>query len=278
MADLPKPAIIEELVYEALLDLRVDKTQELFAAKGIDYDVGNLETDPVKIQIEENAYREVLVRRRINDAVLANILAFAIDVALDHLAGFYDVVRMPGEKDDRLRQRVRLAIQGRSTGGTEPRYRGIAMAVDLRVRDTSIYTIGRSPIIYAAVFSTDNNGVADPDLIARVAAALNDPEKRMVNDTIVVEPAARIVVNPTADVWLLPDANADVLTKIGPAVKAAWQEIMALGRDLPNAWLTAMMMIPGVQRVEVPTPDTIASFREAIAIGTVSVTFKGRSY
>jgi phage-related baseplate assembly protein len=278
MTPLPDPQVIEPIKFEDILAARVAKAVDIFEEGGIDYDVGHLETDPVKIQLEENAHREVDIRARINDAAKANILGFAKKADLDHLAGFHDVVRMPGEDDARLKTRVRLAIQGRSTGGTEPRYKGIALAADLRVKDVSIYTIGRNPTINVAVFSTDNNGIADAGLVAKVATALNDPASRMANDTIVVAPAARIVVNITADVWLLPTAGDDVVTRIEPAVRAAWSSEMALGRDLTADWQIAAMRIPGVQKVTGDFVDVLATFREAVAIGTITITNRGRGF
>lgn len=278
MADLPRPAVIEEISHETILSTRLARTVEIFQADGIDYDVGHLEHDTVKHQLVENSEREVNIRARINDAARANVLGFSKGVDLDHLARFHDVIRMPGEHDGRLEERVRLAIQGRSTGGTEPRYKGIAMAADLRVKDVAIYTIGRNPTLYAAVFSADNNGVADPELVAKVAAALSDPTTRMANDTIVVEPAARIMANVVADIWLLPTAKAAVIEQIEPAVRAAWSATMALGRDLTNDWLTAAMRLPGVQRAVVDLDDVVATFREAIAIGSMTINFRGRGF
>lgn len=280
MTELPKPQVIEELDFETILTGRVADIKGRFESAGVDYDVGNLETDPVKIELEENSYRETLLRARANDVARANILPFAIDSDLDYLAAFYDVVRMPGETDDRLRLRVVLEIQGRSTGGTEPRYKAIAMRADLRIKDVAIYTVGRNPTINVAVFSVDNSGVADPALVAKVQAALDDPAKRMVNDVIAVQAAAQIIANVSADVWLLPEASADVVGQIEPALRDAWSRTMSLGRDLTTAWLTSAMMRPGVQRIELvlPAGTVVANFRQAIAIGAVSINYRGRDY
>ena len=78
--------------------------------------------------LEAAAYRETLLRARVNDAARANLLSFAATTDLDHLAGFYDVVRLDGETDAALRERVVLAIQGRSAAGPEERYAAVARA------------------------------------------------------------------------------------------------------------------------------------------------------
>ena len=84
---MPKPAVIEELAFETILAELMADAVARFAAAGIDYDVGNLETDPVKIVLEAAAYRETLLRARVNDAARANLLSFAAATDLDHLAG-----------------------------------------------------------------------------------------------------------------------------------------------------------------------------------------------
>ena len=129
---------------------------------------------------------------------------------------------MGSEEDDRFRERVVLAIRGRSTGGTSPRYRAIAMEADIRVADAIAYTQGSYPGVSVAVFSTDNGGVADEELLATVDEALQDPAVRMVNDTITVVSAVTAVQPVTARVWLLPSAPVSLLSDLPGILQAAW--------------------------------------------------------
>ena len=46
-----------------------------------------LESDPLVKYLEENAYREVIWRQRVNDAARANMLAYATKSDLDNMAG-----------------------------------------------------------------------------------------------------------------------------------------------------------------------------------------------
>lgn len=280
MSSLPRPQVVEEISFDAILARRLADIEQRLTLAGIDYDVGNLETDPVLIQLQGASYAEVILRARINDAARQFLLQFSSRGDLDHLAFFYGVTRLVGESDERLRQRITLAIQGRSTGGTEPRYKFIAMSADLRVKDVSIYTVGRSPIVYAAVFSTDNNGVADQILVDKVNAALQDPNVRMVNDTIIVQPAASSVRNILVDAWLLPSAPASTIVEMERALRAAWNAEMALGRDITRSWLISKLMILGVQRVEIvaPAADIVVPFNEAAGLGTITIVNKGRDY
>lgn len=280
LASLPPPSIIEPISYEVRLGELRAKLVQIFADAGIDYDVENLETDPAQILQQVSAYQDILLRQRVNEAIKSWFLAYATGGDLDVLAQWYDVARLPGEADDALRRRIVLAIQGRSTGGTEARYRSIALAADVRVSDAAVYTVGRDPTIRVAVFAADNNGVADAALLAKVDAALQAPAVRMVNDTIVVASAAQSVIAVSANVWLLPQAAESTLALMQSNLAAAWARDMLLGRDLTRSWLLAQLQVDGVQRVELVTPagDVAMPFNQAAALGAVTLVKMGRAY
>ncbi|MFP9138697.1 baseplate J/gp47 family protein [Devosia sp. XGJD_8] len=280
LANLPAPSLVETISYEARYDALKIRLVEIFAAAGIDYDVQDLETDPAQILLQVAAYQDVLLRQRVNEAIKSWFLAYATGGDLDVLAQWYDVVRLVGETDDALRRRVVLSIQGRSTGGTEARYRAIALGADVQVADATVYTIGRDPTIHVAVFSTALGGIADAALLAKVDAALQAPTVRMVNDTIVVASAAQQTIPVTANVWLLPQAPQGIIAEIETYLRAAWARDMLLGRDLTSSWLTAQLQRDGVHRIELVTPvaDIVIPFNQAAALGVVTLTIQGRNY
>lgn len=280
LANLPLPEVIEQISYEDRYRAFRTQLAAIFAAAGIDYDVDDLETDPAQILLQTSSYSDLLLRQRINEAIRANLLAFANGSDLDHLAQFYDVARLSGEADSALRVRVVLAIRGRSTGGTEPRYRSVALGADARVADAAVYTVGRDPTVHVAIFSTDNAGVADAELIAKVDAALQAPAVRMVNDRIVVAPASRVAMPVTANVWLLPETSAAIVDQMKVKLAAAWAAQMGLGRDVTRSWLIANLMIDGVQKVEIlaPAADTVVPFNQAAALGAITLNTIGRAY
>jgi phage-related baseplate assembly protein len=280
LANLPLPVIIEQISYEARYAAFRTQLVTLFAAAGVDYDVDNLETDPAQILLQTASYSDLMLRQRINEAIRANLLAFANGSDLDHLAQFYDVSRLTNEADAALRVRVVLAIRGRSTGGTEPRYRSVAMGADPRVADAAVYAVGRDPTVHVAVFSTDNAGVADATLLAKVDAALQAPAVRMVNDRIVVAAASRIAMPITANIWLLPETSAAIIEQMKAKLAAAWAQQMGLGRDVTRSWLIANLMIDGVQKVEIlaPNADVMVPFNQAAALGVITLNTIGRAY
>lgn len=279
LRDLPPPEIIESLDYEAILAVLRTDAEARFAAVGIDYTVGALETDPVMIVLQAAAYREVLLRGRVNDAARANTVLFAVGADLDHHAGFYDVTRLPDETDAALRQRVALAIAGRSAGGPEERYRAVAHAVSTNVDEVAIYQVDGGPKIELAVLAVDNGGVPDQALLDAVEAAVTAKDVLLVSDTISVVSAVKIHVDVSVQIWLLPGASDAIIAESEARLRAAWAKSGQIGFDLNPSWIAAQLFVDGVSRVVVAAPSTpvVAQPNEAIAIQNVNVTMMGRS-
>lgn len=279
-AILPPPAIIEVLDFEAVLAALVADLKVRFAAAGIDYDVGNLETDPAKIILEAAAYRETLLRARINDAAKANLVYYSLGSDLDHLAAFYDVTRLAGETDDALRARVILTIQARSPGGSSYWYAAAAKRSDVRIRDVSVYREAAQPVIHVAVLSAEAGGVPDQAMLDSVTAQVTSDQVRLVNDTIVVEPAVQQVVDVVAMITLLPDAPSTVFDGLEQSLRSAFNAETGIGFNLTLSWLISRLMVPGVQRVVISAPETdiVPSDNGAIALGTVTLTLAGRDF
>lgn len=279
LSSLPRPVVIAEPDYEVILSDRIAGLKARLADRGIEWDTSDLLSDPGRIQAEQEAAEEMRLRTAVNDAYRQTLLYFSEGAALDHLAAFYDVSRMAGETDERLKTRVELAIKGRSTGGPKERYQLIAMSADLRVSWAEPYRTGRSPVIHVAVFSTEADGVASAGLLDLVRSALASSAGQLVNDTIIVEAAVQRVVDLEADIWLLPDADEAVIAQAEAALRAAWLSERRLGRDLTQSWWVARLMMSGVQRVEPVTTGTIDALpAEAIAIGAIKLNLRGRAY
>lgn len=286
LAALPTPTIISALDYEAILATRKAEFSTLYTAlRAGNPDLPAIETldiesSPLAIVLQESAYKELNLRALGNDIARQGYLYFAFGSGVDHLGAFYDVVRMPGESDDRLKQRIILAIQGRSTGGPEERYRFVAMSASLRVAEAKVYTLGDDPTIRVALIAADNNGVADAGLIATVQAALNAETVRLVNDTIVVGAAVILVRAVTAALVLHPDTAESLLTTLAVQLPLQWAAEGGIGRDLTIDWIKAKLMVAGVHKVTVslPAADDVMLPYQAVRVGTVTLTVAGRDY
>ncbi|HIC3980392.1 TPA: baseplate J/gp47 family protein [Campylobacter jejuni] len=94
LKDIPYPQIIEELDYEKLLKAY----EELFKSFLKD-NVELLESDPFKAILEALAYREMIIRARINESIKATYLHYAKGSDLDNVvANGYLIQRLKGVK------------------------------------------------------------------------------------------------------------------------------------------------------------------------------------
>jgi phage-related baseplate assembly protein len=277
---LPGPAAIDVVSEIELLAAIKSRFVALASTLGLDVTgIIDLEGEPANIQLQAVAFRDTLLRSAINDAVKANLLAFAIGSDLDHLATFYDAARLEAEGDDAFRARVLLAIRGRSPAGGEFHYENAARRADPRVADVAVHRRDGGPSLIISVLSTDNGGVADEDLLDAVAAEVNLPSVRVVSDVVGVEAAVRIVTPVNADIWLLPDAPASIVGGLADILDAAMEREGGLGFDVTRSWLMAKLHVPGVQRVNLISPagDIVVDGSTAVGLGTKTLTFAGRA-
>ncbi|WFP74497.1 baseplate J/gp47 family protein [Mesorhizobium sp. WSM4906] len=276
---LPDPQAITVTSEAAALAAIKAVFVDLATSYGLDVSgIIDLEGEPGNIQLQVGAFREVLYRAAINDGVKANLLAFAAGADLDHLAAFYDVIRLAGETDARLRARTVVAISGRSTAGSEDWYRTAAFRASVRVKDVAAYRVGTGPDIRIAVLATDNFGEPDAALLAAVNDEVQKNSVRVISDRITVLSATSATVNVVADVWLLPTTPITVFDSLETLLRQALSEEGGLGFNVTRSWLIAKLQAPGVQRVSLSSPvaDVAVDDGAAVKIGTVTLTYKGR--
>ncbi|TJV70715.1 MAG: baseplate J protein [Mesorhizobium sp.] len=252
---------------------------DLATSYGLDVSgIIDLEGEPGNIQLQVGAFREVLYRAAINDAVKANLLAFAAGADLDHLAAFYDVLRLDAETDARLRARTVVAISGRSTAGSEDWYKSAAFRASIRVKDVAVYRVGTGPDIRIAVLATDNFGEPDAALLAAVDAEVQKSSVRVISDRITVVSATSATINVAADIWLLPTTPMTVFDSLEVLLRQSLADEGGLGFNLTRSWLISKLQVPGVQKVSLTAPlaDTIVDDGAAVKLGNVALTYKGR--
>ena len=92
LSQLPAPQIIETLDYETIRDQMLAHLAELLPG----WTASDLESDPAVKILEVAAYRELLLRQRVNEAARGVMLAFAAGSDLDQLAAFPNVQRLEG--------------------------------------------------------------------------------------------------------------------------------------------------------------------------------------
>ncbi|MGK6329136.1 baseplate J/gp47 family protein [Erwinia sp. DT-104] len=271
LSQLPAPDVVETLDYETLLNERKATLISLYPAEQQDAVARTLalESEPVVKLLQENAYREVILRQRVNEAAKAVMVAYALADDLDQLGANNGVSRLTRtaaddtttpptaavmESDDDYRVRIAAAFEGLSVAGPTGAYEYHAKSADGRVADAS--AVSPSPAcVTITVLSREGNGEAAADLLTVVDAALNDEDVRPVADRVTVQSAAIVDYAVEAVLYLYPGPEAEPIRAAAEAKLAAFVSAQArLGRDVRKSALYAALHVEGVQRVELAQP------------------------
>ncbi|WJV55694.1 baseplate assembly protein [Prodigiosinella aquatilis] len=284
LSQLPAPSVVETLDFETLYEERKATLLSLYPSDQLDALSRTLalESEPLVKLLQENTYREILLRQRINEAALAGMLAFAQGNDLDQLGANVNVSRLvvtpaddttipptPAvmESDSDFRVRIQQAYEGLSVAGSVGAYQFHGRSADGRIADVSV--ISPSPAsVTVSVLSQENNGSASDELVAIVNTALNAEDVRPVADRVTVQSAVIVPYQIEATLYLYPGPEAE------PVRAAAEQKLTSyisaqhrLGRDIRRSAIYAALHAEGVQRVELAQPaadivldETQASF------------------
>lgn len=209
---LPLPDAIESWSFDAIIAARMADFLARWEIKRQKdpslpaYDVAALESDPARILQEADAYREGLVRQRINEAVRATYLATALGNDLTDRAAEYLTARAAGEADASLRARAQLAWENLSIGGSYGGYAYQARSVapvdiadvavgGFEVTDETLYGAKavagfRKGEVRIALLGAAASGAVPGSLIAQVQAYCGDRARRKVNDLVNVVQAS----------------------------------------------------------------------------------------
>jgi phage-related baseplate assembly protein len=264
LAQLPDPRVVEQLDYEqileqrkaALLALWPEAEREEIAARMA------LESDPLNKLLQENAYRELVWRQRVNEAALATLLAKARGADLDQVAANYNVRRLvvtpatdqaPAvmEGDDALRERAQMAFEGLSTAGPRNAYVYHARSADGRVADATAVSPAPAEVV-VTVQALAGDGSAPADLLAVVLAALSDEDVRPVADRLTVQGAQIIPYSVTATLYLAstgPEAEP-ILAAAEARCRALVDARRRLGVEVSASAVHAALHVEGVRKVQ----------------------------
>jgi phage-related baseplate assembly protein len=294
LSQLPAPAVIESLDFETLF---AERKAALIALYPADEQAAvaatlALESEPIVKILQENAYRELVLRQRINESAEAVMLARAGGADLDQLAANYNVARFTlqsadstavppvaavMESDADLRARAQQAFEGLSVAGPRAAYIAHALSADSRVADVSAESPAPCEAV-VTVLSREGNGTANATLLAIVAAALNDDDVRPVGDRVTVQGAAIVnyVIDAALYVYPGPEAEpirAAALTKLAAYIGTQRR----IGRDIRRSAIYAALHVEGVQRVELASPaaDIVLDSSEAAYCTGYAVTVAG---
>ena len=265
LSNLPAPTIVETLDFETILAAMLADLR----ARDATFDA-LVESDPAYKILEVAAYREVLIRQRVNDASRAVMLAYATGSDLDQIGALFGVVRLViveadpeavppvaavMESDTDFRRRIQLSLEGFSTAGPEGAYVFHALAADGDVLDASATSPNPGEVL-VSVLSRTGNGAAGSGLIAAVEEALNADTVRPLTDLVTVQSASIVNFAVTASLYVYPGPDsAVVLAAANAALDAYLESVHRIGKDVTLSGIYAALHQPGVQRVTLSSPS-----------------------
>lgn len=285
---LPTPSIVEVLSYEAIYAERKAALVAHFPVAQQD-DVARaleIESEPMAKILQENAYRELVWRQRVNDGARALMLAFATGTDLDQLAANVNLTRLVAvqqldagttvttvETDALLRERIQLAYEGLSVAGPRNAYVKHARDADARVADIAATSPEPCEVV-VTVLSTIGDGTPTRDLLDVVRNALSDEDVRPLGDRLTVQPADIVHYTIRATIYLesIPEAEP-ILQAAGQRAAAYAAERRRLGRDVNRSAITAALHAEGVKKVVLhePADDIVLGETQAAHCGALSI-------
>lgn len=290
-SQLATPQMIDVLDYETLFAERKQRLLELWSdpdERQAIADILQRESEPLTKLLQENTYRELLLRHRINQASLANLLAFATGSDLDAVASNFDVKRLtitpatdrqPAimESDLNLRSRVQMKFDSLSTAGPENSYKYHAFSADGRVADVSVISPSPAFVTVSILQKDSEKNIASSELIQIVEQALNAEDVRPIGDRVTVQSASIIDYDIDADLVIGKDPQtATLLENAQRNIEQYINEQKRIGRSIYRSAIYAELHIKGVDNVIIrkPAQDVIltatqASFCNNIKLKTV---------
>lgn len=268
LSQLPQPTIIEELDFETTL---IEVKAVMVAAYPTDQQVAviaalALESEPLNVIAQAIAYRETLLRQRINEGAAASMLSHATGDDLDNIAANLDTERLViteatdtadavMERDEALRLRAQAAFEGMSVAGPSAAYEYFARSASGKVADAKASSPAPAEVV-VAVLSTEGDGTASPELLAAVAEAVNDEDVRPIGDRVTVRSAEIVDYEIDVTLYLYPGPESEPIINAADASlqKLLKQNDKKISRDVARSAISAAVHVQGVQRVEVNSP------------------------
>lgn len=273
-----KPQIIETLDFETLYNQR---KQHFLSLCNTEEEKKHwqqrllLESEPVVKLLQENAYLEMLLRNRINQAVLSCYITTAKGTDLDNLAVFYGEIRqvlqradenkkLPEikESDEAFRKRIILSLFKLANTGSIKGYTAQAFSVSPHVLDVYIESPegGRVDVyLYAEDDKLD-------DLQNQVEAHLNRADIKTLCDIITIRPYMKKAYNFTATITLTRDATDQTKQAIEKKIHQALTAKAHFGAVIPHAPIIGVIFtVPTVVDVVI-TSETVNALAKEVPI------------
>lgn len=292
---LPIPNFVGEIDYEEILKERKEYLISLFPSDQQESIRIMLkrESDPLHKYLQENAYREMILRTHINKTALATQLAFANGNDLDVWGANYNVERhllstadnstvptTPAvyESDDEFRYRIQKKFDALSTAGPESAYEFHTLSADSRVADVKCTSPSPAFVVLTILQRDTENNASTVDLNNIVYNYVSAEDKRPTADRVTVQSAEIIEYEIEA---VLITNN---VPETDPVLRAALENInqyaktaKRIGKGVYFSDIYSALKVVGVDRVELLKPLSEVFISESQAAYCKKITLSVRN-
>ena len=311
---LGRMLVLEDLDKELEIALAMLRFKQIWAEKdppnAAQYDVENLEFDPIRILQETNVDLRIKLRDRVNQAARAVTLAFAIGTDLDGIASRYPVgPRLPVvenprpyesnpedyESDFSYRRRTQLSLNATSPHGPSGAYMFFALTADPALRDASemaiegegeviLTVMADSPPVRFEVEPFNWNYFTDPtpdqDRVLAIRAYVLDAYRKAATDVLTVSTPNIVDTKYRIKVWFYPPPDKNtMMLKLRDKLEALVEDQRWLGHDHTRMAIDAALFQEGVHRtvIEEPAEDIFVNPRGVVRVTDIILEYMGRS-
>ena len=182
------------------------------------------------------------------------------------------------ESDDDLRERIFLAPDGFTTGGTKGAYEYMVRLFDNTVQDVKVTT--PDPRIVHIIVLLAGGLMPGSQYLSDLYDFVSDSERKMLTDTIEVAAPNESTYNITVTYYINSSDKNKAVTiqhEVNASVSdyTLWQRSQ-IGRDLNPDELITRMKNAGAKRVVITSPTyTVLNDSQVAVAGTVTVTYGG---
>lgn len=321
LSQLPPPEIVEQLSFEAIYDqmkqvingqmpalfYETSRDPVILEAEPVTDDNGdqyfrvpavvekllyiNLESDPACKILAVCAYRETLLRQRVNEGVRAVMLAYANGPDLDQHGANYNLQRLvidpgdPGatppipptyETDTEFRRRILLVFESLSVAGPAGAYIYHALNADPQVLDASVKSPSAGNVT-VTIQSREDDGTADTELVNTVTAYLLDGEIRPLTDNVTVQSVTVTEYTVEAELILFSGPDQEVVLEDAiQRITDYTEEQHRIGLDVTLSGVYAALHTAGVENVNLtqPSADIVVDDIHTAYCTSIDVTVK----
>lgn len=294
-SSLPNPNFVDVIDFETIFNDRKEYFISLYPQDQQDAIRRTLsrESEPVTKLLQENAYREMILRNQINEKALATQLAFAKTADLDVWGANFDVVRLiisaadttttppsPAiyESDEDFRYRIQKKLDALSTAGPESAYEYHALSADSRVADVKCSSPAPAHALLTILQRDTASNASTSELNNIVLNYVSADKKRPTADRVQVQSAEIIEYQIQAKLHInnVPETEA-VFAAAMKSISAYVNTSKRLGNGVYFSDIYSALKVTGVDRVELtsPTEEIILNKFQAATCTNINLTVAG---